>query len=112
MLHNQPPGYMKLGNEQKVYKLKKVLYELKQVPRAWYSHIDVYFLKKGFWKCPYKLHKTDNRGKMLMVYLYVYDLIYTGNDRAMFENFNKSMMFEFDMFDLGMLHYFLGIEVK
>lgn len=47
-----------------------------------------------------------------MVYLYVDDLIYTGNDRAMFENFNKSMMFEFDMFDLGMLHYFLGIEVK
>ena len=48
---------------------------------------------------------------MFFVCLYVDDLIYTGNDRAMFENFKKSMMSEFEMSDLGMLHYFLGIEV-
>ncbi|KAK9681859.1 hypothetical protein RND81_10G032400 [Saponaria officinalis] len=48
---------------------------------------------------------------MLMVCLYVDDLICTGNDRAMFEIFKKSMMVEFDMTDLGMMHYFLGIEV-
>lgn len=29
----------------------------------------------------------------------------------MFENFKKSMMAEFEMSDLGMMHYFLGIEV-
>lgn len=46
---------------------------------------------------------------MLIVYLYVDDLIFTGNDGVMFENFKKSMMLEFDMTDLGKLHYFLGI---
>jgi Reverse transcriptase (RNA-dependent DNA polymerase) len=30
----QPLGYMKLGKEHKVLRLKKALYELKQVPRA------------------------------------------------------------------------------
>lgn len=31
----QPPGYVKVGDEFKVYQLKKALYELKQAPRAW-----------------------------------------------------------------------------
>lgn len=46
---------------------------------------------------------------MLLVCLYIDDLIYTGSDNAMFEKFKKSMMVAFDMFDLGMMHYFLGI---
>lgn len=49
---------------------------------------------------------------MLIVWLYVNDLIYVRNDRAMFEKFKKSVMLEFDMSDLGMLQYFQGIEVK
>ena len=49
---------------------------------------------------------------MLIVCLYVDDLIFTGNDRVMFDVFKKSMMVEFDMFDLGLMHYFLGMEVE
>ncbi|KAK2968675.1 hypothetical protein RJ640_001578 [Escallonia rubra] len=49
---------------------------------------------------------------MLIVCLYVDDLIFTGNDSTMFDKFKRSMMVEFDMSDLGMMHYFLGIEVK
>ena len=30
----QPQGYVKKNNEQKVYKLQKALYGLKQAPRA------------------------------------------------------------------------------
>jgi hypothetical protein len=48
---------------------------------------------------------------MLIVCLYVDDLIYTGNNTTMFGSFQKSMMAEFEMSDLGMMHYFLGIEV-
>lgn len=40
------------------------------------------------------------------------DLIYTGNDVAMIENFKRSMMVEFDMSDLGMMHYILDLEVN
>ena len=34
-----------------------------------------------------------------------------GNNIAMFGSFKKSMMAKFEMFDLGIMHYFLGIEV-
>lgn len=110
----QPPGYVKNGSENKVYRLKKALYGLKQAPRAWYSRIEAYFLKAGFHKCPYEhtlFVKLGDKGKLLIVCLYVDDLIFTGNDDVMFQEFKQSMMAEFEMTDLGMLHYFLGIEV-
>src|SRR5208337_2058108 len=50
----QPPGYMKVGKEYKVLKLKKALYGLKQAPRAWNTRIDKYFKKNGFKQCPYE----------------------------------------------------------
>ncbi|GKA15485.1 retrovirus-related pol polyprotein from transposon TNT 1-94, partial [Tanacetum coccineum] len=50
----QPPGYMKAGNEKKVLKLKKALYGLKQAPRAWNTRIDTYFKENGFKQCPYE----------------------------------------------------------
>lgn len=51
---DQPPGYVKTGEENKVMRLKKALYGLKQAPRAWYNRINAYFLKQGFQKCPYE----------------------------------------------------------
>ena len=44
----QPLGFVRKSQEDKVYKLKKVLYRLKQSPRAWYSRINDYFEKYGF----------------------------------------------------------------
>jgi Reverse transcriptase (RNA-dependent DNA polymerase) len=43
----QPPGYIKVGEEKNVLKLKKALYELKQAPRAWNTRIDIYFKENG-----------------------------------------------------------------
>ena len=102
----QPPGYEKKGAEQKVYRLKKALYRLKQVPRAWYSQIESQFTKEGFKWC-----LVGEGGNILIVCLYVDDLIFTGNDEHMFVEFKNSMMHEFDMMDLGKMRYFLGIEV-
>lgn len=109
----QPPGRVKRGSETKVYWLKKALYGLKQAPRAWYSRINAYFIEGGFIKCPYEhtLYTKYNDMKILIVCLYVDNLIYTSNDTSMLADFKKSMMNEFDMTDLGLMHYFLGIEV-
>jgi Reverse transcriptase (RNA-dependent DNA polymerase) len=48
----QPPGYMKVGEEKNVLKLKKALYGLKQAPRAWNTRIDTYFKENEFKQCP------------------------------------------------------------
>ncbi|EOY20985.1 Cysteine-rich RLK (RECEPTOR-like protein kinase) 8 [Theobroma cacao] len=111
---NQPPGYVKSVIEHKLYKLKKTLYGLKQAPRAWNSHIDAYFHKEGFQRYLYEhtlYIKIEDGGKMLMVCVNVDDLIYTGNDSVMIHVFKRNMMIEFDMSNLGLMHYFLGIEV-
>ena len=91
------------------------MYGLKQAPRAWYNHIKAYFLKEGFEKCPYEhtlfIKKASHDTSLLLVCLYIDDLIFTGNDETLFSSFKYSMMKEFDMTDLGIMRYFLGLEV-
>ena len=65
-----------------MYRLKKVLYGLKQSPRAWYSRIDSYLIKNGFHTSesgPALYTKVNEQGNMLIVYLYVDDLIFIGD---------------------------------
>lgn len=86
----QPPGFVKQGSENKVYKLKKPLYGLKQAPRAWNRCIDSFFLNDGFNKCPseHALYvKVSNSGDILMVCLYVDDLTFASNNTSMVETF-------------------------
>lgn len=54
----QLEGFMVIGKEEKVYKLKKAPYGLKQAPRAWYSKFDLYFLQNGF-------KKSENKPTLL-----------------------------------------------
>ncbi|CAJ2642245.1 unnamed protein product [Trifolium pratense] len=110
---DQPAGYNK--QEGKVYKLKKALYGLKQAPRAWYSKIESYFAQEKFQKCPHEhtlFIKQDDKKNVLIVSLYVDDLIFTGSNEVMFEEFKTSMKSKFSMTDLGKMRYFLGVEVK
>jgi len=51
-------------------------------------------------------------GDILIVCIYVDDLILTGNNPNMFEEFKKAMIKEFEMSDIGLMSYYLGIEVK
>ena len=46
----RPEGFMKKGEQAKVFLLTKAIYGLKQAPRAWYSKIDEHLLSLGFKK--------------------------------------------------------------
>ncbi|CAM8980304.1 unnamed protein product [Rhodiola kirilowii] len=112
---DQPPGYVQRGKDNNVYKLKKALYGLKQAPRAWYARNDTYMLENEFQKCPYEhtlYIKMSAEGHMLIVCLYVDDLIFTGNSEEMFIEFREAMTRQFEMTDMGLMSYFLGIEVE
>ena len=93
--------------------MKKALYGLKQAPRAWYSKIEAYFAKEKFERCSseHTLFTKKNESNILIVSLYVDDLIFTGNNRSMCDEFKSSMKLDFDMTDLGKMRHFLGIEV-
>ena len=49
---------------------------------------------------------------MILVALYVDNLIFSGNNDEMIEEFKRTMTREFEMTDLGLLKFFLGLEVK
>jgi hypothetical protein len=71
---NYPLGFQIKGQEHKVYKLKKVLYSLKESPRAWYNHIDSYFLNNRFERSsnePTFYTITYQQNNILIVCLYV-----------------------------------------
>ena len=40
------------------------------------------------------------------------DLIFTRSNPSMFEEFKKAIIKEFEMTDIGLMSYYLGIEVK
>ncbi|WVZ75687.1 hypothetical protein U9M48_023722 [Paspalum notatum var. saurae] len=44
----QPPGFKSAKFLDRVYKLRKALYCLKQAPRAWYARLKSFLLKSGF----------------------------------------------------------------
>ncbi|WVZ16028.1 hypothetical protein V8G54_013594 [Vigna mungo] len=108
----QPPGFEKEGQEQKVYRLNKAMYGLRQAPRAWNIHIDALLTKPGFQKCSveFGIYVKIIGQHMLLICLYVDDLLITGDSVDEIEKFKKRMKVEYEMTDLGSLSYFLGME--
>ncbi|XP_028189629.1 uncharacterized protein LOC114375925 [Glycine soja] len=49
---------------------------------------------------------------ILIISLYVDDLFVTGNNLSLVEKFKKEMMVVFEMTDLGLMMFFLGMEIK
>ncbi|KAF5794275.1 putative RNA-directed DNA polymerase [Helianthus annuus] len=110
----QPVGFEVKGQEQKVYKLNRALYGLKQAPRAWNARLDKTLKQMGFEKCPqeHAIYKKQSGKSLLIVGVYVDDLLVTGSNHKEVTIFKAQMMKEYEMSDLGLLSYYLGIEVE
>jgi transposase InsO family protein len=110
----QPPGFVKRGEEHKVLKLHKALYGLRQAPRAWNIKLDRTLISLGFEKSPleHAMYKRGQGRDRLLVGIYVDDLLITGADEEEIAKFKLQMKELFKMSDLGLLTYYLGIEVQ
>ncbi|KAK1620485.1 hypothetical protein QYE76_026002 [Lolium multiflorum] len=110
----QPPGFVQGADQWKVLKLKKALYGLKQAPRAWNAKLDASLTALGFIRSELE-HAVYRRGdsrSYLLVGVYVDDLVITGTNAQEIEDFKAEMQRLFKMSDLGLLSYYLGIEVE
>ncbi|KAH9783645.1 hypothetical protein KPL71_009401 [Citrus sinensis] len=110
-----PPGCS--GPErlnQKVCKLKKSLYGLKQSPRAWFGKFTKAMVRFGYNQSnsDHTLFIKKRQGKITALIVYVDDMVVTSNDEEETEALQKYLSREFEMKDLGALKYFLGIEVS
>jgi hypothetical protein len=110
----QPPGFEDEKKPNHVYKLRKVFYDLKQTPRAWYERLRDFLLSKRF-----IMGKVDttffakNIGKDLFVLqIFVDDIIFGSTNQDFCEEFGKMMASEFEMSMIGELSYFFGLQIK
>jgi hypothetical protein len=106
-----PPGF---PHTEKVCKLIRALYGLRQASRAWYSRIDSFFQNLGLQRSKEdpNLYFSHKNGKHTIILLYVDDIIITGNDDKNIQHLKHHMMTSFRMTDLGNASYYLGVEIQ
>lgn len=56
--------------------------------------------------------KKRSAQDFLIVCLYVDDLIYVGSNQKIIEEFKRAMMNKYEMTDLGLMKYFLCMQVQ
>jgi len=108
----QPSGFPIHESESHVCRLKKALYGLKQAPSAWYACIDCFLKILGFVKnnADSNLYFKVLDGFPVILILYVDNLFLTGNEKLI-AGCTKELSKEFEMKGIGLMHYFLGLEV-
>lgn len=111
---SQPEGFEKKGEEHKVFKLSNALYGLRQAPRAWNTKLDQILKRLRFKKCSKEnsVYRREDGSSLLIVAIYVDDLFVTGTSVKEIKDFKKDMSSNFEMSDLGLLTYYLGLEVR
>lgn len=108
----QPPGFQDPSRPTHVCKLRKSLYGLKQAPRAWFDKLFHALLSLGFSQSSsdaslFVLHAPT----LVIVLVYVDDILVSGPDATICNQFIAKLSTLFPVKDLGPLHYFLGLEV-
>ena len=109
----QPQGFEVEYRKSHVYRLNKALYGLKQAPKSWYGgRIDNFLTSLGFTKskADSNLYFNIMDNEPVILLLYVDDLFLTGEENLIAEC-KQRLATEFEMKDLGLMHYFLGLEV-
>ncbi|KAL5713812.1 hypothetical protein ACHQM5_015857 [Ranunculus cassubicifolius] len=107
-----PPGFTS-NDPGLVCRLRKSLYGLKQAPRCWFAKLVSALKGYGFLQSysDYSLFTYTKGSVQVNVLVYVDDLILSGNDHAALAMVKDYLSSCFHMKDLGVLKYFLGIEV-
>jgi hypothetical protein len=110
---SQPPRYVDPNFPNRVCRLQKSLYGLKQSPRAWYSKLSSKLQSLGFVpsKADTSLFVFIDARVIIYMLIYVDDIIITGSCKRAVGVLMKKLCESFAVKDLGKLSYFLGVEV-
>ncbi|RVX15883.1 Retrovirus-related Pol polyprotein from transposon TNT 1-94 [Vitis vinifera] len=109
-----PAGLETTSNFNKVCRLRKSLYGLKQSPRAWFERFTKVVKGYRFVQCQSDhtlFVKHFPQGKLAIIIVYVDDIILIGDHEEKIDLLKKLLTKEFEIKDLGNLKYFLGMEI-
>ena len=107
-----PPGVTS-SNSSQCCKLLKSLYGLKQASRKWYEKLSILLLSCGYQQAQadHSLFIKANNSDFTALIIYVDDIVLTGNSLEEMTNIKHILHSNFGINDLGLLKYFLGLEV-
>jgi len=110
----QPSSFEDPKHPDHVYKLKKLLYGLKQTPRAWSDGLSNFLIKNDFKRgeVDTTLFRRTLEKDILVVQIYVDDIIFGFTNASLCKEFSKLMHDEFEMSMMGELKFFLGIQIN
>src|SRR3954451_14254666 len=109
----QPKGFVDPKDADKVCKLQRSIYGLKQASRSWNQHFDKVIKNFGFIQ-NYKevcIYKKVSGSSIAFLVLYVDDILLIGNDTELLESIKSYLNNSFSMKDLGEAMYILGINI-
>lgn len=108
---HQPPGFKDSNHPDHVFLLQRSLYNLKQVPRAWFQRCATFITTIGFRhsRCDSSLLIFCRGLEVAYLLLYVDGIILIASSTALIQRVITLMASEFAMKDLGDLSFFLGI---
>ena len=109
----QPEGFVAKSQQQKVCKLLRSIYGLKQASRSWNLRFDETIKKYGFEQNVDEpgVYKYIKEKKVVFLVLYVDDTLLIGNDVETLSNVKKWLAEQFQMKDLGEASYILEIQI-
>ena len=109
----QPEGFISKDEKQKVCKLQRSIYGLKQASRSWNMRFDEAIKTYGFIQnpdesCVYKFIKDK---RVVFLILYVDDILLIRNNVELLSDLKAWLAEQFQMKDLGEASYILGIRL-
>jgi hypothetical protein len=110
---SQPLGFAHPQFPNHLCKLQKALYGLKQAPRAWFSKLigKLQTLRFKASQSDTSLFLYQSATCTILVLIYVDDIFITSSSSSAVRDLLSTLKQEFVVKDLGLLNYFLGIEV-
>lgn len=109
---NQPEGYE--TGDNKVYKLQKALYGLKESPRVWYDCFDKFIKKLNFIRSNYDYCLYVNQANKDPIYILIFvdDMLICCKDKNKIDEVKTSLMKRFAIKDLGKIKTYIGIDIE
>lgn len=111
----QPEAFTVEDKVNKVYRLHKAIYGLKQASKAWYEKINNVLCKKLMFTKSLSepcVYYKSNKGSIIIIALYVDDILLfsTSNSNEKAE-IKEKLKTEFEITDLGPARYILGMKI-
>ena len=108
----QPPGYVAHG-KNKIYRLRKAIYKLKQSSKALFEKISITISGISFHRCHsnHSIFVRHTKSSLVILAVYVNDILLIGSDSAGLVETKKYLRRHFVSKDMSKPKYFLGIEV-